>query len=201
MKTKHNRFASASLAAALALGTTVFANAVSVYTDYNHNIDFRQYHTFSVYRVHSGDPLMQSRLQSDIIASLQERGWRQVPQGGDVAITAISNVRNAQEYRTFYNGPGPGWGYGGWGGRWGWGGWGGAGWGGWGGGGVATTRSYTVPVGTLAVDMYDTRTHELIFRGTAADEFSSKHADTNARKQAKQVDKIFDKLPKINKEG
>ncbi|GAA3764589.1 DUF4136 domain-containing protein [Terriglobus aquaticus] len=200
MKTAHQRLASAALAATLALGTAAVAAAASVYTDYNHSTDFKQYHTFSIYRLHSGDPLMESRLRSDIEASLRDRGWQEVPQGGDVAITAISNVQNAQEYTTFYDGLGPGWGYGGWGGRWGWGGWGGRGWG-WGGEGVATTRSQTVPVGTLAVDMYDTRTHQLVFRGTASDEFSTKHADTNDRKTAKEVDKIFDKLPKINRAG
>lgn len=195
-KKAQSRLASAALAATFVLGTAATAAAAaSVYTDYNHNIDFHQYHTFSVYRVKSGDAIMQNRLQRDIEASLQERGWQEVPQGGDVAITAISNVRTEQEYTDFYNGFGPGWGYGGWGGRWGWGGWGGRGWG-WG-PGVAAVN---VPVGTLAVDMYDTRTHQLVFRGTAADEFSS-HADTNSRRTAKEVDKIFNKLPKVNKAG
>lgn len=191
--TARQHLTSAALAAAIALGSAGVAAAASVYTDYNHNIDFRQYRTFSIYRVHSGDPLMEGRLRDDISASLRERGWQEVPQGGDVAITAISNVRNTQEYTTFYNGLGPGWGYGGWGGPFGWGGWGR--------GGYATSRTYTVPVGTLAVDMYDTRTHQLVFRGTAADEFSTKHASTNARKTAKQVDKIFNKVPKITHAG
>ena len=97
-KTAQNRLASAALAATLAFGTAAAAvAAASVYTDYNHSIDFRQYHTFSIYKVRSGDPLMQGRLQSDIEASLRERGWQEVPQGGDVAITAISNVKNEQE--------------------------------------------------------------------------------------------------------
>ena len=206
-KTAKQRLASAAMAFSIALGTAAFAGATSVYTDYNHNTNFRQYHTFSIYKLHAADPLMEGRLRTDIVASLRERGWQEVPNGGDVAITAISNVRNTQEYTTFYNGLGPGWGYGGWGGRFGWGGWGGGGLG-WGGGGfglggdgISTTRAQTIPVGTLALDMYDSRTHQLVFRGTAADEFSRKHADTNSRRTAKQVDKILDKVPKIDKEG
>lgn len=196
-RTGKQRFTSAAVAATLALGTAAVAIAASVYTDYDHNTNFGAYHTFSIYRVHSGDPLMEGRLRSDIADSLRERGYQEVPQGGDVAVTAISNVKTQQEYTTFYNDLGPGWGYGGWGGRWGWGGWGGRGWGF--NDGIATTRAREVPVGTLAVDVYDSKTHQLVFRGTAADEFSTKDADKNDRKTAKQVDKIFDKLPKANK--
>lgn len=199
--TSQNLCAGIALAAILAFGGASAAHAQKVYTDYDHNANFGQYHTFSVYRVHASDPLMEGRIRSNIQASLREKGWQEVPQGGDVAITAVGDVKNQQEYTTFYNDLGPGWEYGGWGGRFGWGGWGGRGWGGWGGSGVATTRGEIVPIGTLAIDMYDTRTHQLVFRGTATDELSTKHADKNARKGAKAVEKIFDKLPDSHHNG
>lgn len=199
--TLQHHFATAALATAVALESASAAHAQKVYTDYDHNANFGQYHTFSIYRVHASDQLMESRLRSNIEASLRDHGWQEVPQGGDVAVTAVGSVRNQQEYTTFYNDLGPGWGYGGWGGQFGWGGWGGRGWGGFGGDGVATTRSQIVPVGTLAIDLYDSRTHQLIFRGTASDELSTKHADKNARKGAKAVDKIFDKLPNARHAG
>ncbi|SDF18290.1 DUF4136 domain-containing protein [Terriglobus roseus] len=171
-------------------GSLSFAVAQDVRTDYDHDANFQQYHTFSVYRVHASDGIVEKRLRSNIVASLTERGFREVPQGGDLAVTAIGGVRNRQEYTTFYNGFGPGWGYGGWGGWYGWGRWGG--------GGPATTTVYNIPVGTLAVDVYDARTHQLIFRGTAVDDLS-KNPDKNAKKGEKAVDKIFDKMPDVHK--
>lgn len=201
MKSAQRSLASVAMMTALALGSAAVAHAQKVYTDYDHDANFKQYHTFSIYRLHASNTLVENRLRHDISASMREHGWHEVPQGGDIAITAVGNVRNQQEYTTFYNGLGPGWGYGGWGGPFGWGGWGGRGWGGWGGGGLETTRSYQVPVGTLALDMYDTRTHQLVFRGTATDELS-RHADTNARKTAKAVEKIIRKVPDSDhKEG
>jgi len=170
-------------------GSLSFAAAQDVRTDYDHNANFQQYHTFSVYRVHASDSIKENRLRSNIAASLTERGFREVPQGGDLAVTAIGDVRNRQEYTTFYNGFGPGWGYGGWGGWYGWGRWG---------GGPATTTVYNIPVGTLAIDVYDARTHQLIFRGTAVDDLS-KNPDKNAKKGEKAVDKIFDKMPDVHK--
>ena len=112
------------------------------------------------------------------------------PQGGDLVVTAIGNVQNEQEYNTFYDGLGGGFGYGGWRGARGWGGWGG-------GAGGSTTTVSNVPVGNLVVDVYDNNTHQLIFRGTSQSQLSSK-AEKNAAKGEKAVDKIFDKLPKSN---
>ena len=95
-------------------------------------------------------------------------------------------MRNQQEYTEFYNGFGPGYGYGRFGGWYGWGGYGYRG---------PVVQSYTIPVGTLAVDLYDNSTHTLVFRGTAADKLSS-NSDKNVKKDEKAVDKIFNKLPK-----
>ena len=180
------RSASTMLVAAAVTLMPAFAPAQNVRTDYDRHADFARLHTFSIYRVHSYDQIEESRLRDDIASSLSRRGWQQVPQGGDVAVTAIGNVRDQREYETFYNGFGPGWGYGGWGGRYGFGGYGGY--------GGTTTRSFDVPVGTLAIDLYDSSTHQLIFRGLSADKLS-KNSDKNVRKDEKAVDKIFDKLP------
>ena len=176
-----------TLVASAALLTSV-AVAQKVSSDYDRSIDFGHYHTFSIYRVHASDSLVEGRLRDNIAQSLSQHGWQQVPQGGDVAVTAIGEVKDQQEYSTFYNDLGPGWGYGGWRGGFGWGGWGG-------GPSTATTRSFTVPIGTLAIDLYDTKTHQLVFRGTAVDQLSHK-SDKNIKKGEQAVDKIFDKLPK-----
>ena len=76
-----------------------------------------------------------------------------------------------------------------------WGGW----WGrGWGDTGITNTTVQQVPVGTLLVDLYDTQTHNLVFRGRAQADLH-KHADKNIKLVQKTVDKMFDKFPPKSK--
>ena len=190
------------------------AFAQSVHTDYDHHADFSRYHTFCVDRVHAADPLYEGRLRDSLGVSLTHRGLRQAGQtlrtrndpgaapvevqsGCDLAVRAIGSVHNQQEYTTFYNGFGPGWGYGGWGGYGFGGGWGGP-WGGFG-GGPAITRVEQIPIGTLVVDLYDTRTKKLVFRGIASSDVSS-HASTNTRRLNISIDKMFKKFPPKDKD-
>ena len=161
------------------------ARAQQVSTDYDHQANFESYHTFSFYRVQTANPLYQQRVKDAISQDLQAKGWQMVPSGGDIAITAIGDVKNEQEHTTFYNGLGPGFGWGGWGGWWG---------GGWG-PNTTTTTAQTIPVGTLLVDLYDTRTHNLVFRGRASDQLHVKHTDKNIEIVNKSVDKMFDHFP------
>ena len=200
-----------SLGALLLLaGTTMPALAQEVHTDYDHHADFSKYRSFCVDRVHAADPFMETRLRDSLNYRLTKNGLTnaqgamrtrrdqgpapvEIPAKCDLAVRAIGSVQNQQEYTTFYNGFGPGWGYGGWGG--GFGGWGGP-WGGW--GGPAVTRVEQIPVGTLVVDVYDTRSKQLVFRGVATANVS-RHADTNTRKQNIAIDKIFKKFPTKSK--
>lgn len=166
---------------------TIAARAQQVSTDYDHDANFETYHSFSFAKVETSNPLFKSRVEDAITQDLQAKGLQRVPSGGDIAITAIGDVRNQQEYTTFYNGLGPGFGYRGWGG---WsGGWGN------GAGGLSTTTTQTVPIGTLMVDLYDTRTHNLVFRGRATDQLHVKHTEKNIDIVNKAVDKMFDKFP------
>lgn len=176
--------ATAALGAAVALAPMATAQKVS--TDFDHGANFEQYHTFSIYRVKTANPLYEQRVRDAIARTLQAKGWQMVPAGGDVAITAIGDVRQTTEYTTFYNDLGPGFGWRGWGGWWG---------GRWGGPSMATTTSQNIPVGTLVVDLYDTRSHNMIFRGMATDELHVKHTDKNIELVNKAVDKIFDHFP------
>lgn len=196
-----------TLIALAALTAAVPTFAQSVHTDYDHHADFSSYHTFCVDRVHAADPLYEGRLRDALNYSLSHTSLHpagetlrtrtdqgpapvEVQRGCDLVVRAIGSVRNRREYTTFYNGFGPGWGYGGWpGGFYGWGG----PWGGWG-GGPAVTRVDQIPVGTLVVDLYDTRTKRLVFRGIAVDDVSS-HASTNTRRLNISVDKMFEKFP------
>ena len=194
-----------SLKALILLGAVAAVPVVAqdVHTDYDHHADFSHYHSFCVDRVHSAQPFMEQRMRDSINYRLTQNGLKnaagqmrtrtdqgpapvEIPASCDLAVRAIGDVRERTEYSTFYNGFGPGWGWGG-----GWGGWGG-GWG-WG-GGPAWTTVEQIPVGTLVVDVYDTRTKKLVFRGVAASDVS-RHADKNTRRLNISIDKMFKKFP------
>ncbi len=155
--------------------TSLPAAAQKVEADYNHSIDFTQFHTYSWGHVHSSDPFVESRIREDVNRVLQARGWQEVSTGGDVTFTAIAVRRNRAAYETFYEGLGPGWRWHGW-------------------GGMAMTTIETVPVGTLVFDVYETGSHHLLWRGMAHDTLSD-NPDKNAKKLEKAITKMFNKFP------
>jgi hypothetical protein len=130
------------------------ASLPDITTDHDPAADFSRYQTYSWReRPDEASPLMRPRIVAAIDQQLAARGWRQVPDGGDVALAAHVATRTEQSLDTFYDGPF-------------WGGWG---WhGGWGfGAGYSRARTRTYTVGTLVVDMFDARTRQAIWRGTA----------------------------------
>ena len=172
----------AALASALTAAPTLHAQ--EVHTDFDHNAHFETYRTFSFAKIQTDNPLYQQRLRDDITADLQKHGLQSVPSGGDLAITAIGGVHDQQQYNSFYTGLGPGFGWRGWGG------WGGGGWG----GGETQTTVQQIPIGTLMVDLYDTQSQNLVFRGQAQADMK-KNADKNVALVQKSVDKMFDHFP------
>jgi hypothetical protein len=177
------------ISAAVCLGGTA-ALAQKVHTDYDHSAPFSDFHTFSFGKVQTTNPLDTRRVQDEIVRDLTYHGWKEVPTGGDVVVTAVEAEHDSKEYQTFYDGLGPGFGWGGWGGWWGMG-WGGMGMGM---GGDSTTSVHSVPVGTLMVDLYDQHTHNLIWRGVSKENVSSNmNKDTGQLQKA--VDEMFYKFP------
>lgn len=163
------------MAALLAAFASLPATAQKVETDYDHSVNFSEFHTYSWGHVHSSDPFVESRIREDVDRVLRAHGWRKVPAGGDVTVTAVAVRRNRAEYESFYNGLGPGWRWHGW-------------------GGITTTTIETVPVGTLVVDVYQTGSHHLVWRGMAHNSLSD-DADKNAKKLEKAINKMFRKFP------
>ncbi len=161
----------------LAIVTLLFASAISfaqdVKTDYDHHANFSQYHTYSWQKVQTSNPLWESRIQSAVDRDLQSKGWQRVDNGGDVALAAVGSARNQKEYQTFYDGMG-GW-------RWG-------------GFGETTTQVQNYPVGSLVLDMYDTHSKQLIWRGVSSDTLSDK-PEKNEEKLDKAVKKMLDHFP------
>ena len=154
-------------------------SAQDVQTDYDHNADFTQYKTYSWEHVQTKDPLLIDRIKSAVHAALAAKGWTQVDSGGEVSIIAIQTTQEQQTLNTLYDG---------FGGGWGWRRFGGDGF------GEATTTTDTYKVGTLVVDLYDTKTKQLLFRGTSSDTLSN-NSNKNTENLDKGVEKIFKKFP------
>lgn len=159
------------------------ASTPTVNTDYDRSATFATYKTYSwVAKPEGGSPLVQQRIVDGVDARLQAKGWTQVATGAEVAVAAHVATSQKQTLDTFYTGTNMG----GWGWR-----------GGWGGGmgmGTATTRVNTYDIGTLVVDMFDTKTQQAIWRGTASGTIPSSTEKVNAKVEA-GLDKMFAAFP------
>ena len=118
---------------------------------------------------------------AEIKQGLVEKGWTATTDDAkaDAIVVLHGATEKQKSLNTFYSG-----GYSGYGYRGGWG------------GGMSTAHTtvdeYTV--GTLVVDIFNAKSKQLLFRGTAQDELSDK-ADKNAKKLAKASDKLFKDFP------
>jgi hypothetical protein len=166
----HNVFV--SVAMFFVLTAAAFAQQVKI--DYDRTVNFDQYKTYSWQKVETKNPLWVDRIKSAVDAALTAKGWTQVPSDGNISLVAIEATKNQQTLNTFYNGFGGGW-------RWG-------------GFGNATTTVDNYKVGTLVLDMFDTQTKKLVWRGSASDTLSDK-TDKNIKNLDKGVQKMLKQFP------
>ena len=158
----------------VALGTAL---AQHVQTDFDHKANFTQYKTYSWQQIKPADSLWDARIKDAVDAQLAAKGWTQVESGGDVAIVGIKTTQTQRTLQTFYDGFGGGW-------RWR----------GFGGMGESTTTEQDYKEGTLVVDLYDAKTKQLVWRGSAEDTISDK-AEKNEKNLDKAVAKMFKDFP------
>ena len=168
-----NRALPTSIVATLILAGTTFAQHVK--TDYDRAVSFDNYKTYSWEKVQTQNPLWESRIKDAVNAALSAKGWTLSLSSGQVAIVAMEMTKDRSTLNTWYDGFGGGW-------RWG------------GGFGDATTTTETYRVGTLVVDLFDTMTKKLVWRGSASDTLSDKSA-RNIKDLDKGVQKIFENFP------
>jgi len=98
-----------------------------------------------------------------------------VETGGDLLVNFGMDVRQEKVYTTFADTTGLGWGWGG-------------------GTTMATTTTQVITLGTLTVDLVDSRRNRLVFQGVSTAPISSKPAH-NTKRLAKSVNEIFEKYP------
>src|ERR1700675_806296 len=150
-----------------------------IQTDFDHQANFSQYKTYSWQEIKPANSLWDSRIKNAVDAQLAAKGWSQVDSGGDVTVVAGKTTQTQRTLQTFYDGFGGGWGWRRFGG---------------GGFGSSTTTEQDYKVGTLVIDLYDAKTKQLIWRGSAQDTLSDK-AEKNEKKLDKGVAKMFKAFP------
>lgn len=169
MKTIAKTLAAALFAIAMA-GAPILAQTITI--DYDHTVNFLELRTYTWTRVYATDPNVEARITLAINRSMSGRYMTEVAKSGDVTITAFEATKNKDEITSFYSQLGdiawqrP-----------------------WGSGGFLNAQAglEDVPMGTLIIDMYDIKTHKLLWRGTdtlSASDAASKNADQKLDKAA-----------------
>jgi len=154
--------------------TALFVYAQKVETDYDHQFDFAQLHTFTVeFGSAWNNPLQQQRAKEDIVRTLTSKGWTQAADASTAdAVVVIHGATHEQKsLDTWYSGGGWGWGP-----------------------GMSNTTVNTVNVGTMVVDVFNAKNKKLVFRGTASDDISDK-PEKNSKKIDKAIEKMFKDFP------
>ena len=169
----------------LLLCSSLSVFAASVKTDYSHSTNFSQFKTYSWLKVQAGDSLWANRIKQDVDEQLAKKGWTEVPSNGSASITAFRSTQEQPTLETFYDGFGGGWG---WRGRGGFGG---------GGMGMSTTTTDDTKVGTIVVDIFNSQTKQLLWRGTDSSDLGS-NVEKNAKSLSKDMGDLFKHFPPSN---
>lgn len=171
----------ALLAGSLLVVFSTIAAAQDVKVDFDKAFDFSTARTYAIKIGTSwGNNLSERRVLDEIDQGLAGKGLKKVDEGqANLRVVLHGATQTKHDATTFYSGMGGGYGY-----RYG----------GFGGTGTATTMVNEYKVGTLVVDMFDAKTKNLVFRGTAEDEISDK-PEKNAKKLEKASEKMFKDFP------
>ena len=168
-------------------------SSIKVVTDKDPTVDFTSFKTYEYYGWAEESDKMLNRFDKERIeeafgAEFIKRGMTFVESGGDVIVTLF--IVAEQKTKTTATTSGMGGGYGGYGGYYGHG----PGYG-WGGGMSTTTYSdYDYMVGTLVVDMFDSKAKQLIWEASGSGTIKENPKGREDRiKQS--VGKIMQKYP------
>jgi hypothetical protein len=152
--------------------------AQTVTIDYDHTINFNKFKTYTWDKVHATDPSVEQRVTIAVNRDMGGRYMTETSKNGDVTITAVEATKDKQEFTDFYNSLGdfswqrP-----------------------WGSGFMDSQATLQdIPVDTLVLDMYDTKTHKLLWRGTVTEPVASS-TDKNDQKIDKAVTLLISKYP------
>ena len=144
-------------------------STLKISTDYDPATDFSKYKTFAIKTGSAPkDTISADRARSALANALSQRGLKQAEEGADLNLFPHFVLGKETQINT------SGYGYGGWHG-WGWG------------GGMQTTTVQQIPTGTLVVDLVDTSTKKVVWRGIAKDQISTSATPEERQQKAAEV--------------
>jgi uncharacterized protein DUF4136 len=151
------------------------SSAMQVNTDFDRTANFSALKTYS-WREGTPipNPLMSERVVSAVDAQLAAKGLQKVDSAGDMTVTYHAATDQSMEMQTFSTG---GY-YGCWGGCM----------------GTTSTTVNKVTTGTLIVDLVDTKSNKMLWRGTGSDTVTGDPQDTE-RKINEVVKRMFGNFP------
>jgi hypothetical protein len=165
--------------------TAAFGAAQDVRYNFDKSANFASFKTYKWVELKDAqkiDSIRDGEIKQNVDAQLATKGLTKTDADpADLYIGYQAAIGSEKQF-TSYN---TGWGYGpGWGGGW---------YGGGMGGGMTTGQTSTIYTGQLALDMYDSKNHDLVWRGVV-----SKTIDQKAKpeKQDKNLNKAITKLLK-----
>jgi hypothetical protein len=87
-------------ACGMALFTAACGYRIKTSTDYDRNVSFSSYRTFSILKGNSsGSPLVDQRVRSDVERALTAKGWLEVPDGeGQAAVVVHAATQTKHAY-------------------------------------------------------------------------------------------------------
>lgn len=182
-------------AAALVLCAASFSGAQTVKVNWRTKAPFADYKTFALARNQQDDFFTQF-VPKYVTSALESKGLNPVTgsQQPDLKVAFHFKTQDVIDATTTTDGFG--WGGGPWGPWGGWGGWGGWGMGGWGmGDGMATTRQQPRTIGILTIDLVDTRTNQVVWRGQATEDSVAKNQQGDEKQVWKSIGKMFEHFP------
>ena len=163
------------------LALPALAIAQDVKIDFDKAFNFAPVQTYTI-KIGTawGNDLSQRRVLEEFDQAIAAKGWKRGNEGqADIDVVLHGATSTKRNVNTFYSGGMGGYGY-----RYG----------GMGGMGTASTTVSEYTIGTLVVDMFDAKTKNLVFRGTAEDELSD-NPEKNAKRLEKASDKLFKNFP------
>ena len=162
--------------------------AQDVRYNFDKNADFSKFKTYKWVAVKDAakvDDLVDKQIKDTVDAELAKKGLTKVDGDNADLYVAYQTAIGQEKQFTSYN---TDWGYGG--------GWYGGGWYGSPGGGMTTGQTSTIYNGQLAVDMYDSAKHNLVWRGVGTKTLDPKAKPEKRQKNlTKAVAKILKSYP------
>jgi len=157
----------AVLACSLALAQDVTTNSMP-------GTDFGKYHTYKWVTIEGAEypnQILDAQIKASVDKQLASKGLTKTDvDNADLHIGYQTSVSQSKEWNAYGTG----------GLRWG--------------GGMGTATESTIHTGTLVVDMFDSKSKNLVFRGVAEDEISD-NPEKNAKRLEKASTKLFKEFP------